>query len=462
DKALKLGEDNLDLLSEDDPIIIFLIKDILGKRLYLNEKYKKAIKFLKAALNQADKVDIKDFPVFRIESYLYFSASQYKLKNQDIKLLLKYIDKALEIAKTNKYVPEIMLVKVLGEQAILQWLNDDLESAFYSTEEGIELLYKKKIQDDVWKSLFAIYGHMNGYLSVLAYSGSPPSNTGDGEDYVAPMPGLFISYSEESYKHYNISKKDLILIQIIWFAEGINDYKKAAYWAKKTYESLNNSNKKMIMGASIVLYPYLILDNKFNEAIKLINEGFDLMAPPKKVKAYNILIPLMFYISNISIKDTEKAITYSDKVKKICNNKEICNKNYSLKEGANLIYRVFNGEISFKELVTLGNKYNKQDEYVLGSISYIGATLKTCTPRDAINGHFAVYPLIEKIIQPNFKKSSAIIEKIIKEFFINYWNEKFENNKFRFRTPVLAEKEIYAKIRNEDIIKILQSIKKYL
>lgn len=377
-------------------------------------------------------------------------------------------------------------VKACGESAIILWQNQGVAGAFKPLYAGAEILLNSKNNNENWKSLAVMYAHLCAYLSSVAVTGKPPESTIDPEIYTIPAPGLLLNYSDDIHKYYRDPVDLFIQLQLLLYAEAINLDKEATDIALGIFE-MNNSphrgapgsgygikNRFNLIKAGNNLIPYLIAAERYNEAIRLslssslylfamkVIEKIDisLKKPESEADLKNILnnesdifrreidksavifslIPIMLKLGNTCIFDQKLAEQQSYEIAVTCY--DIAGNSYFPElwiSSADIIKATFNGSYSFKDLLDMGDKYSQENNYILKHICLLGATFqKDIIPENTIFTHIIIFQeLVRSLISFPF-----LYKKIAVPFFKNYWEHKFNNNRFRFISPFYVQSQL--------------------
>jgi hypothetical protein len=356
-------------------------------------------------------------------------------------------------------------VKTCGETAISLWLEKGVNDAFIPLYEGALQLLNSKKNTEGWKSLAVIYGHLCAYLSAIATTGRPPESTLDPEIYTVPEPGLMNNYRPALHRFYRDSVDLFISLQLLLYGEAAGFDREATEIALRIYNTNKNSFNMVKAGNNLVAH--LITAEKFEEAIRLsfssnlylyassvIEKNGPTMTKPGSVADLkNILgqeretfqqeidkstfvfglLPVLLKIGNNGIFDPELARQQAEKVAEAC--LDFAPETYlpGLWTGAaDIIKGIFNGSYQFQELVSLSEKFAAENNYALKQVCLLGGTFqKDIIPENVIYTHIIVF---QEIIR-NFITFPFLYRQIAIPFFRNYWEKKFNNNRFRFKHP---------------------------
>ncbi len=234
EKAIHLGEKSLRIASEN-PIVQYLLKEIIAKQYRISGDYRKADKWYKFAAKQK----IESLHILRLFSLLDHSVA---VSHLDLKRALNICEKAVVFAEKNtKTISKDLLVMALGEYTILKFKNFGVNDAFESLEKGFEILLKSKKRKALWKNLYVALGHPSGYLSSMAAFGVPPKITPSGDPYMPPKPGMLLYHDDKLQSLYDPSKEFVIFCQLSMLAESIGKDEKAFKWGYSAYCAYKNA-----------------------------------------------------------------------------------------------------------------------------------------------------------------------------------------------------------------------------
>jgi hypothetical protein len=477
EKALALANDALKIAS-DDARVQFILREVIGRKYYFNKMYEEAYNWLTRAFDKGTNAYSSE----QAEALLVLSLS---LGEMDPRGAIQYYNRTIDFCRNQVSIPETYLIKILAEYVTALWIINDLPDAYNFWEEAAERLLACKEDNDDWKSLFVIFGHVSGYLTKISVTGIPPEKTFDGEEYTAPRRGMFLTYLITAATYYNPSREWYLANQLSLFAESVKKYSSASKWALKAFDIAREiGDKKQISLMGYRAIPYLINENKFAETIDLALDTGSLFQAFKiqqelgrllhdDFEVYEILgtkpndnwinaedkasilgpVFILLRIATIKFEDHLKAEILSKEVANICRQiyDSACPDLWS--NTTEVFENIFKNKCSFKDLVNQGNDTNYRG---LRYIYHIGSSL-VASPEYAIQSHLATIPLLYEEIKPYTSLNRLILCPFIK----TYWYNTFNRSRFRFSSPrnIEAQLSIDFQVDNEASIKnILKTI----
>ena len=450
--------------ASDDPRVRFLLQELVGQKYVLINQKNHAVIWLSKALSE----ETKAYPSRRLKVLIYISIAT---GDQDAQLAVEFARQAVNLAETNSLIDKRELVKALGELAISQWLaGNSLVSVFESWEQAGEQLLACRSDTEDWKKLFVVYGHVSGYFSNLARTGSPPTKTLGGEDYAAPQRGILFSQNPGLVDYYDRNRESTVLVNLTFFAASVGNDERAAVWALRGIDDARDTNQRAIFARlSLEAFPYLLLDARYAEVLDFamdagaffaastqllqigqLPQGFELDVEtilgnkPSELwrKAeHNAtlvgLLPVVFRICTVALRSVELARSQAAEVAAICRQISATAVDEQLwLQAAELLEQIYLlPEVSYNEILDFSNRFDPQNEQVLLVIGYLVATLQNDTPLEKyIFLHMAIAPFIYQHREP----LSATYRQVILPFFIDYWKIKFERVPLRFCSTSLV------------------------
>ncbi|KOR36820.1 hypothetical protein AM228_10570 [Planktothricoides sp. SR001] len=445
----------------NDPRLEFLLKECLGRQFLFAEHYNEATILLKESVEQP----LEAYPLLKLHAFLRLSQA---IGIQEPYLGIQYAEQGLNLARASEEIPEIELVKALGELAIAKWLASDLSAAFESWERAGDYLLKYPSHNNEWKEMFVLYAHITGYFNSLATKGTPPEKTETGEKYTEPTRGIFLTRNPERINHYNPARDCFLATQLASFAEAIGNDERSLAWAMKGIDMARKSQQLLpvtSLGRQII--PQLILNNKYDEVLDLAVElGTLLVALPtlsqsginisepgidiqsvmpsrenpiwREAESYTLILgvmPIMFHIADIAICNPQEAKSKAINLASICH--EISERSSSQSlwiTVAEIIDQVHLRQSSYSELINKYQNISSPNE-ILFILGLMAATLQpNATLLDFLSVHISIIEKVQKLT----KAQSTTWRNIILAYFFNYWKTSVERVSFRFKNPQLV------------------------
>lgn len=477
DEAEALCSDILETqtLTEEEE---FLIISMMGKQLFLQKEYEKAKVYFERAIN----IDCESFQMERVDALMELSQCKGLSNNS---LASNLVKDALNIIEKEEYFHDIQFANVLGEYSVSLWLEGKFEEAFYPLEKATEILLKSDISSPMEKRTGLILGHVAGYYSSIARSGQPPEKVIGGEVYVAPFRGIFLGENTDFGGLFNRRKFAHLTTILFKYAESIGNQQSAKRWLYKGYEMIRELGIKNSMASVHLLHltTYLILDEKFDEAVDVSFMAFELIHCGAIMNSVNetdfiledidvektltlneelknviyldavrsSIVPIMVYICTISLnakKTAEdlvvKAIKVTDKYREDEEYTELWN---GLRDMFHSISYPENNVIQIYKKYEALNEFHKS---ILQGVSYIVSTLN-CEPKQALHFQHNFIVWLDNI----FRNDSFGKEKILKVYFTEYWIKSYVKDRDQFNNTHIIDEEFKNALKSEgsDIIK---------
>lgn len=453
--------------ASNDPRIMFLIKECVGRQYVYINRNDEALVWLNNALNQSTP---QSYPLIRMHALL--SASR-AIGSTEPYLAIQYAQQAVNLAQSFEEIPEIELVKALGELAIARWLATGLSAAFDSWNQAGERLFTCRASTEFWKPVFVVYAHISGYFTTLATTGSPPTQTLDGQPYPAPQRGIFLNYYSGVAANYNASSDSLLPAQLAKFAEAIGDDQRAAAWALKGIDMARTANQYLAFASLATnVIPHLLRDNRYAEILDLaVEAGVAVVAivlhgqsggntldtnlnmeeilgsRPNQMwrqaesNAFIIgLLPIIFHLCNVAIRQPDLARRLAADIAALCREiSEMFDEQTLWITAALMMEEIHLQQSSCRELISRYQNFNLLSNE-LQVIWYLAATLQEGTTlADILVVHFTVMPRVYKLLKPR----STIYRSIVLPFINTYWKTAFEQVRFRFHSPQLVGQMLF-------------------
>ncbi|MEG4940748.1 hypothetical protein [Microcoleus sp. F4-D5] len=449
--------------ASDDPRVRFLLQELVGRKYVLINQNNQAIIWLSKALGE----ETNAYPYIRLKVLIYMSIATGE---QDAQLAVEFARQAVNLAETNSLIDKSELVKALGELAIAQWLGgNSLASVFESWEQAGEQLLACRSDTEDWKKLFVVYGHVSGYFSNLARTGSPPTKTLGGEDYAAPQRGILFSQNPGLVDYYDRNRESTVLVNLTFFADSVGNDERAAVWALRGMDDARATNQRAVFARlSLEALPYLLLNARYAEVLDFAMDagasfvaGMQLLQLGQVYQVFDLdvetilgnkpselwrkaehnaalvgLLPVVFRIGTVALRSIELARSQATEVAAICRQISVTAVNEQLwLQAAELLEQIYLPEVSYNEILDFSNRFDPQNEQVLLVIGYLVATLQNDTPLETdIFLHMAIAPFIYQHPEP----LSPTYRRLILPFFIDYWKIKFERVSLRLRSTSLV------------------------
>ncbi len=443
--------------ASNDPRVQFLIKQGIGRQCVYANRNDEGLIWLSQALGE----NTSAYPTARMKVLLSMSRAT---GSRDPRLSVQFAQQAVSLAETTR-VDESDIVKALGELAIAHWLADNLAAAFEPWDQAGERLLACRSDTDDWKRLFVVYGHVSGYFTLLASTGSPPTETLSGEQYAVPHRGILFSQNPGLLDYYNRNRECTVMANLARFAEAIGNEEKAAAWALRGMDDARATNQREVLAIlSLDAIPHLLLDDYYAEVLDLametgaflaageqqlqtgqVPQGFELDVAAilgnkpgelwRKAEHNAVLVgllPIIFRICTVALHNPELAQTQATEVAVICRQVSATAVDQQLWiTAADLLEQIHSQEASHTEIIRRSKTFDFENDAVLRAIGYLIATMQNDTPLEkAIQVHMGLAPFVYR--HPS--QQSAVYRQVILPFFTNYWKIKFESMPLLFHS----------------------------
>ncbi len=370
---------------------------------------------------------------------------------------------AVENARSSSGISKISLSQSLGELALLNMNLNNTEAAFNAIEESIHLLSLPP-SDDAAKDMITLLGHFVSYHGSVRTTGNPPVMA-DGEIFVEPKAGFFLTSNSERVKLYSDSSIAFLYVQLSWLADSIGDFEKAESWRSALFDNaelrkfayprasaglkrslelikqfrLEEAFQEVEIDAKILIatnnHKVDIKTFLYDERVEsmLGNTGSELR---KKVDAYLIyygLVPILIMCgsvwepwqrSNLLLVVADLCESYAARA---TDPSEWLSATNCLKAAANR-------DLNWRELVLDANAQSSSLAAWFANIicSQISAAIDLNV---ALKGQIVLYDAYHSVIE----SSGPLLSSIFQDFIIAFWSNKLENERFRFDFPAMIK-----------------------
>lgn len=253
--AIELAETGFN--KKQDSITQYLLSEIIAREYAYAKINDKAMEWFSSMISIPVEGMVND----RIDGLLHACETFGQVRHQEA---ARFSEMAVKLVNENrKNLSSNRVVKVLGEHAIALWHAQGPTAAFETYEIAASELIASRKDTAEWKSLFLVFGHVSGYFSSVASTGTPPIS--DQGEYFIPRNGLFIRYSSDVFTLYDENKACLFWSMVCMYAEAVDRLDVVRKWASQGYSWSSDHNGIMLTMA----LPVLIEENRIQEAIEL-------------------------------------------------------------------------------------------------------------------------------------------------------------------------------------------------
>jgi tetratricopeptide (TPR) repeat protein len=464
ESSLTLGIEALHVAK--DPRSRFLIEDCIARQYLGKKSVGEALEWFTRALEEPSTA----FPLLHLQAYV-----QESVALSDNEKALELLQKAINIGLADEDIPRTELVKVLGEQCILNGLCGNLAAAYESLDAAVVQLLDEETLSLQWRAVFTVLSHISGYFSSIASWGHPPVKTNTEEPYATPSRGMFLRYDEQGCSSlYNDERKCAVFVQLTQFAEAIGKEERVEYWASAGMEAARKSRYAMGVDVlSLHMVPLLILRNQLADAQALAVEssaitaaaikersrggettttGFDyesVLGPKPSVdwdeaetkSVMSGTLPIVCKIASECLISEENAgqlaqdaISGFKRLVQKASHTDLWNRAASVLEDA------FVNKVSFQKLMAFSNSLDDEKYGWLRLAGYVGASMQPdCPLAVACTVHIDLLSVYHKHF---ISLSKATYNRILVPFVMAYWQRAYKENKFRFSSPSYVEHEL--------------------
>ncbi|HEU5382169.1 MAG TPA: hypothetical protein VFV38_42690, partial [Ktedonobacteraceae bacterium] len=393
--------------SPDDPRISFLIEECLGRQYLYTQQYQEASVWLERACGEKTEA----FPLIRIPALLAASRASGRSNPE---AAVAYAEQAVSLGKTTTIFPEMELLKAEGELALARWLAGDIPGTFEVWDSAGQRLLACKSEDDAWKGLFVLYGHISGYFTAMASTGEPPQETSDGSPYILPERGIFTAEHQQRAAYYGRISDCYLMTQLALFAQAVGQERRMLAWCEQGMRQARESQQPLAWATLCELeIPSLIQKGDIGTVLEYALDigaiGTAGMKQRTRVKdilkselvvaeilgnkpneTWNLvearaarmgLVPIVFWIATRTFTNRGEAETIAHELARHCRAiGETASDKTLWIEGASLIECLFSGQVSWREIREQANLFSLEEHILLRLIGYLGATVQGGMP----------------------------------------------------------------------------------
>ncbi len=468
--ALSVAEAALALEPQDDRAC-FLIQECMGRQYSYARRLEAAEVWLRKAVANASDA----YPETRANAWLHI-AETVDVQNRVI--ALNDVQQAVNIVDTAQNVSDYTKVKAYAELALAHWFLDSQPEAYEAWARAVEYLLSSRANTEAWKSLFVLFGHVSGYLSSMAASGEPPPHLEDGQEYAAPVQGVFLTHHAARAQRYDPALDSVLFAQLSHFAEAVGRDDQAIRWALRAVDQAREDNLQAViasMGERVITH--LLLADRFDDALGValdIGPAYQAMQEERR-QGINIrgvrlpiedllgprpgrpwyfadfrsaiagLAPVAFHLSTIALEQPDRARADARVVASLCGQISESQVNQQLWiEAADVFDMIAEGNAGFEGLMRWGRERQGEFDFVLQLISYLCATWQPdALLEQAAAVHLHLLPMLAtKGILPQLT-----YRRVVLPYILRYWSAAIRRERFRFRGPRLVEEDLRAYAR---------------
>jgi hypothetical protein len=453
---------------DKEPDAIFMIAGMLGRQYAFAGGHAEARPFLEMSLVQPAGERTHERMITLLAASECFGVA-------DADQGIRYAEQAVHLARSEERIPVIEAGRAGAELTTALYLRTPTQegaiAAFATWSEAAERVIESRDESDEWKDLFVIFAHQTSYLTSMALKGRPPSGTATGEEFAAPIRGVFVRTSPGRIAYYRQSSVPAVMWMLSQYAAAVGNDQAAAMWLARV-SSLTDPTRLRLVEAMIGhdMIPGLIAAGKYSEAIDAalrychanhlftrsqvrnqdeMERGVDLAASwnglqtaeremVERRAALLAVVPAMFWVGNLMLESPTQGIAQGRTLASAC--RQIANTatDSTLWNAlADTLDRVFQDQASGHALVASGNAFWTGSRQVVAIIAYLGASLHGA-PDDAFNAQLAVMQTLFLAFPP----SSATYRQLFLVFVECFWTATFDQRRFGFSNPALVEEAL--------------------
>ncbi|MGO8670129.1 MAG: tetratricopeptide repeat protein [Capsulimonadaceae bacterium] len=143
------------------------------------------------------------------------------------------VSQAVEVTRSIVSLPEMELIKMLGDLSIAEWLNGNRGAAFRAIDEAVVRLIGMPLRSHQLKAIFVLLGHTAGYMASVARYAAP-SRIDSGEPLALPPLGVFHKMQVDNLARYYGSRSAQLLPSVMaQFSRAVHADERVGYWTQQ-------------------------------------------------------------------------------------------------------------------------------------------------------------------------------------------------------------------------------------
>ena len=464
---------------------VFLIHDYMARQYLATNDREQAISHFRIAMAVETKSFIARRPRLCIEASTMMPAGSSEAKS--------LLNRAIEISNSpqvQKY--DLNEVAAHGELAIRHWLENDNRNAFLSIESATIALME--CRDDTnpedWCCAAATLNTVLGFITSVVAAGEPPPSNPNGQPSVKPFIGIFTKFSFAAGMWYQLQNGDLLGPVVLpnllsEFAAAVGEDERCWIWATR---GLDRARELGLYSHHALLCRHaaaaLIDRNRLVDSIGLMVEGCvaavaakinreaGLIVDEPGTAASSVLgnkpnenwdlaevwaigqgvLPVFIRIADLSINDAASAKACAVDVSATIS--EVAEASVSpgrWKSVIQCLKDTFISPVASAELYERGRAAAKADQTAEFAMHYIAATVVPSRPlRESALLHCHAVHAIELL----FGSGSPLTRQVVAPFIIRFWQNVFDNERFRLSSPNSAAEAFKAALVHSDGLRV--------
>lgn len=204
-----------------------LLESTYGSQLDLAGKHDEAIPHLEEAVRDVHG----QIPLNRVFTLLTATEAAFATGKPSG----EYAEAALRAYQADAHAEAELKARVFAEVAVSRWAAGRRPEAFDAIESAVSTVLAAKPTEMI-QSLTVRIGHVLGYFTTVATTGSPPRATSAGDAYIAPTPSMFRAHNSAVISMYRARTGSAILkAQLSALAARVERLDRARDWAESAF-----------------------------------------------------------------------------------------------------------------------------------------------------------------------------------------------------------------------------------
>jgi hypothetical protein len=449
-----------------NPRAVFIVAGMLGQQYAFAGSHAEARSMLEMAISQPAGETTYERMMVLLAASQCFGAI-------DVDQSIEYAQKAVQIARSEESIPAIEAARAGAELTSAMFLrtptSQGATGAFAIWSEAAERLFEGRDDSDRWKDLFVIFAHQTSFLTSMATRGRPPDSTESGEEFTAPVRGVFLRTAPARVALYRPSAVRVVIWMLSQYAAAAGDDQVAARWLHQV-PSLTDPSRLCTTESVICrdMIPGLITSDRYAEAIDaglrfwhaihvfsrsemedVIDGSVDLAASWRDLPVADremieeqtarlAVLPAACWVGQRILESVNEGITQGQLLASACRQAGSAASDPVLWAAlADTVDRIFQEQASGREVIDLGNSYRDGRHHVVAILAYMGAPLHGA-PSDAFNAQLAVMQTLFGLFPPDTVTHRTLLLPFIERF----WTSKLRRVRFEFSSPSIVENSL--------------------
>jgi hypothetical protein len=467
DNAVPIAVEAIERL-QGDPWAIFMAAGMLGRQYAFAGRHDEGRPMLEMALAQSagDRTHERMMTLLAVSECFGSVAPDQSIQ---------YAQRAVQLARSEVSIPVIEATRAGAELTTALFLRtptrEGATAVFPTWSEAAERLLEGRDDSDEWKDLFVIFAHQTSYLTLLALRGQPPSAIESGEEFAAPIRGVFPRTSPGRVALYRPSSVSAVMWMLSQFAGAAGDDQAAAMWLGRV-SSLTDPTRLRPVEAMIGhdMIPSLVTSAKFAEAADAalrychanhllsqsriqnqdeMEHGVDIAASWNALPAAEremierraallAVLPAACWVFRQMLENQALGIAQGRSLASACRQISSTATDPILWNAlADTLDMTCQERASGQAIVALGNTFASSSRQAAAILAYFGASLHG-GPDDAFNAQLAAMQTLFLAFPP----TSAAHRQLLLPFIERFWTTTFDQRRFGFSNPSLVEESL--------------------